>query len=130
VTVFTIVALLPCGPLVRNARAAEQGRQSVRQTSRSFDADRPRQIVMHLGVGGHIVAVLHSGRKLKGKIQVIGVDRFVMALDGNGTLAEIFFHHVRRITPVRPRQSIARQAIEGAVVLIGALVLFPRLAKE
>jgi hypothetical protein len=90
---------------------------------------------MDRGVGQHIDAILESGEIIRGEIREIADDHFVVLLDGTGALADITYDRVRQIGPIvmHGRKSFraptTRDVIETVAVVIGALLVFPRLAK-
>ena len=85
------------GPLLESAlRAARQLAQTQAEPPKAAEA---RRIATDLGVGRHVAVKLTSGKTVRGDLQTINNDHFVLLLDLVATPMEIAYGEVEELGP-------------------------------
>ena len=98
-------------------------------------AKEVRQQVAGLGVGSYVALELADGKKLKGRVELIGDEHFTMEWLGvQGTTLQVRYENVRKLKVVKktsyrakgqPNAGIVRQTIDGLGVDTHVMVKLP-----
>jgi len=108
------------GPLLESAKRAAQ--QLGQTQAESPNAAQARRVATNLGVGRHVAVKLTSGRTLRGHLQAINDDHFVLLLDREARPIEIAYGEVQQLGPNLSRT--AKTVLWTAVAVTVGMVIF------
>ncbi len=124
--VFSLVhtsAAFAAGPLLELAlRAARQLAQTQAESPKAAEA---RRIATDLGVGRHVAVKLTSGKTVRGHLQTINNEHFVLLLDQVATPMEIAYGEVEELGP---NLSTGQKVVIGVVVVVAVVIVLAVVA--
>ena len=88
---------LAAGPLLESA--LRNARQLVPTQAESPEAAEARRVATDLGVGRHVVVDLTSGTTVRGHLQAVNNDHFVLLSDHLAMSMEITYDEVEKLGP-------------------------------
>ena len=107
------------GPLLESAKRAAQ--QLGQTQGESPNAAQARRVATDLGVGRHVAVKLTSGITLRGHLQAINDDHFVLLLDREPRPIEIAYGEVQQLGPNLSKT--AKVVLWTAVAVIAGMVI-------
>lgn len=96
---------------------------AARPQTESSNAEDVRRIAQALGTGRHVAVKLTSGTTLRGHLQSIDEDYFVLLPDRNRVPMTIAYADVQKLGPNLSR--LAKIAIYGGIIAVGVFCLAP-----